>query len=128
MIIQDHPLSPQFGVQSPLGKLYDLDAKVLLLGVGYDKCTSFHLSETALAGMPTKQMGAAIVEEGKRVWKWFTDFAYDAEDFALIGEQLEQAVDVQRGKVGIAESRLFGIRDAVDFASQWLRVHRKTST
>ncbi|MWC27648.1 aminoglycoside N(3)-acetyltransferase [Paenibacillus sp. MMS18-CY102] len=123
-IVRNHPLTPQLGVHSPLGKLYDLNAKVLLLGVGYDKCTSFHLAETVLTGMPMKQMGTAMLEGGSRVWKWFTDFAYDAEDFITLGEHFEQKANVQRGNVGNAECRLFEIKEAVDFASQWLQEHR----
>ena len=35
-ITSNHPLDSQFGIDSPLGELYRLNAKVLLLGVGYD--------------------------------------------------------------------------------------------
>jgi aminoglycoside N3'-acetyltransferase len=33
------------GERSPLGWLYAADAAILLLGVGYDACTAFHLAE-----------------------------------------------------------------------------------
>ena len=39
-ITKNHPLTPQFGMDSPLGALYRLNAKILLLGVGYGNCTS----------------------------------------------------------------------------------------
>lgn len=123
-IVANHPLTPQFGMASPLGKLYNLNAKVLLLGVGYDSCTSFHLAETMIAGMPTKSMGTAMLEEGRRVWKRFTYFAYDAEDFAEIGEHLEMHCRVQQGKTGQAECKLFNMREAVDYAAEWLAKHR----
>jgi aminoglycoside N3'-acetyltransferase len=35
VIIDNHQLTPQFGMNTPLGKLYELNAKVLLLGVNY---------------------------------------------------------------------------------------------
>lgn len=124
LIVSEHPLTPQFGVDSPLGKLYDLNAKVLLLGVGFDSCTSFHLAEATLANMPSKKMGTAMVENGERIWKWFTDFAYDSEDFAAIGEHYEENGLVQRGKAGNAECALFDMREAVDYASKWLMKHR----
>jgi aminoglycoside 3-N-acetyltransferase len=124
-IVADHPLTPQFGMDSPLGKLYSLNAKVLMLGTGYHTCTSFHLAETMIEEMPVKTTGTAIVEDGCRVWKWFDDWAYDSGDFAEIGEQMDQEVGfVRQGFAGQAECRLFPVQEAVDFAGQWLRRHR----
>ena len=40
-----HDLSNIFGDGSPIGKLYELDGLVLLIGVGYDKNTSLHLAD-----------------------------------------------------------------------------------
>ena len=39
MIVSEQPLESGLGEHSPNQKLYDLDARVLLLGVGYDRCT-----------------------------------------------------------------------------------------
>ncbi|MFC5451383.1 aminoglycoside N(3)-acetyltransferase [Paenibacillus aestuarii] len=123
-ITTDHPLTPQFGMSSPLGKLYELNAKVLLLGTGFRTCTSFHLAETLLAGMPVKRMGTAMLDHGERVWKWFDDFAYDSEDFAALGTQLEQVCSVRTGNVGHAACKLLDMKEAVDFAAQWLKRNR----
>lgn len=124
LVVSNHALTPQFGMSSPLGRMYDLQAKVLLLGVGYDSCTSFHLAEALVAGMPMKRMGAAMAENGQRVWKWFADLAYDSEDFMQIGAQFEEQGQVKSGKAGDAECKLFNIRDAVDFAKLWMQKHR----
>jgi len=123
-IIADHTLTPQFGEDSPLGKLYNSGAKVLLLGVGFDSCTSFHLAESRLSNMPVKKMGTAMFEKGERLWKWFKDYAYDAGDFAELGERFAEAGFVQHGKLGEAECMLFDLKEAVDFASLWLEKHR----
>lgn len=123
-IVSEHPLTPQFGLASPLGKLYKLNAKVLLIGVGYDSCTSFHLAEATLTGMPEKKMGTAIKEDGKRVWKWFTDYVYDADDFNILGAHFELERDVRRGEVGHADCALLDMRSAVDYAGAWLKKHR----
>ena len=40
-----HDLSNIFGDGSPIGKLYEQDGLVLLIGVGYDKNTSLHLAD-----------------------------------------------------------------------------------
>ncbi|MGG1554359.1 aminoglycoside N(3)-acetyltransferase [Paenibacillus ferrarius] len=119
-VVAQHPLTPQFGEDSPLGKLYALGAKVLLLGVGFDSCTSFHLAETRWEHMPTKRMGTAMYVDGERAWEWFTDFAYDSGHFAEIGECFESEHGLKRGRVGNATCALFAMRDAVDFASHYL--------
>lgn len=123
-ITQNHQLTPQLGIESPLGKMYKLKTKVLLLGVGYDSCTSFHLAETLINEMPKERLGAAILENGERCWKWFEDFAYDIEGFELIGKEFEEKCSVQVGKVGNADCRLFDMKEAVDFARDWLIKNR----
>ncbi|MDQ0113354.1 aminoglycoside N(3)-acetyltransferase [Paenibacillus harenae] len=123
-IVSDHPLTPQFGMDSPLGKLYSLGTKVLLLGVGYESCTSFHLAEAMLARMPIKRMGTAMLEDGVRVWKWFDDYAYDSGDFDKLGEKFETACVTVKGKLGNADCVLFDMREAVDFGVEWLMNNR----
>lgn len=123
-ITQNHPLTPQLGMDSPIGKMYKLKAKVLLLGVEYNSCTSFHLSESLIDEMPKERVGASILENGERCWKWFDDYDYDTEDFMLIGKAFEENYNVQKGKVGNAECKLFDMKDGVDFAKAWLTKYR----
>ena len=106
--------------------MYNLKAKVLLLGVDYDSCKSFHLAESLINEMPIKKMGAAILDKGERFWKWFDDYEYDSEDFPLLGRKFEKNYRVQKGKIGNAECKLFEMRDGVDFAKSWLIKHRFT--
>jgi aminoglycoside 3-N-acetyltransferase len=124
VLMADHPLSPQFGKASPLGKLMKANAWVLLLGVGYDSCTSFHLSEALIAKMPWKRSGSAFMEQGERVFKWFEDFDYDNDDFEMIGKAFEVEGNVLKGKVGHAECRLFSMKEGVWFAKRWMEQHR----
>lgn len=125
-IVENHVLTPQFGMNSPLGKLYNLGAKVLLLGVGYGNCTSFHLAETMVNGMPKKRMGTAMIENGERVWKWFDDYIYDSDDFEAVGLNFEENHMIQKGSVGNAKCKLFNIKDGVDYARSWLSNNRLT--
>ena len=69
-------------------------------------------------------MGAAIFENGERCWKWFEDYDYDTEDFMQIGKEFENNYNVQKGKVGNAECKLFEMKDGVDFAKAWLIKYR----
>jgi aminoglycoside 3-N-acetyltransferase len=119
-----HPLTPQMGMASPLGKLYHGGAKVLFIGTEFDTCTGFHLAEALIPDMVMKKMGTAILEDGVRTWKEFTDFDYDSGDFGLLGEDFEKTHPVKKGKVGNAHCRLFALKEGVDFAKGWLEENR----
>ena len=123
-ITENHELTPGFGMNSPLGRLYELNAKVLFLGVGYNSCTGFHLAEALNEKMPKKRMGTSMTENNTRVWKWFEDFNYDSDDFGVIGKEFEEKYDISTGMVGNAKCKLFDMKCGVDFAKDWLAENR----
>ena len=47
-IIKEHPLDDGLGYNSPLGRLYDQNAKILLLGTDFESNTALHLAEYSL--------------------------------------------------------------------------------
>lgn len=123
-VTSGHLLTPQMGMESPLGKLYQRGAKVLFLGTGFDTCTGFHLAETFLPEMARKRSGTALLENGRRTWKEFEDFAYDSSDFDRLGGEFEKTHPVKRGRVGNGECLLFDLKAGVDFAKGWLEENR----
>ncbi len=125
LLTSNHPLTPALGEHSPIGRLYARNAKILLIGVGYDACTSFHLAETWLPGMLRTRMGTARYDKGQRIWDWFEDYDWDSDDFPAAGTAFESNFPIQKGLVGLAECRLFPIRPAVDAAHHWMRENRK---
>lgn len=127
-IAGNHSLDHSFGEGSPLARMYERDGYVLLLGVGYDSNTSFHLAEYRLPGAKRVTAGAPIVENGQRVWKTYTDIEFETEAFERIGADFDQTEAVLTGEVGSAESRLFALRKAVEFAVDWLTENRKSGT
>ncbi|WP_243225598.1 aminoglycoside N(3)-acetyltransferase [Microbacterium sp. CIAB417] len=125
-IVDTHPLACALGPDSPLGTLERLDADVLLLGVGYDSCTAFHLAEYRQPAAPVEQYGAAVQDEaGERVWRTWTDVVLDEEDFERIGADFETTGAVCSGPVGDSTSRLFPLRDAVAYGAAWMAEHRQ---
>lgn len=118
-----HELAHSLGEASPLARLYERDAQVLLLGAGYGSCTSFHLAEYRTGNAPVERNGAPIMQDGRRQWTWFEDIDLRADVFEELGGEFEREHPVARGKVGSADSRLFSQRAAVDFAVDWLRAH-----
>lgn len=126
-LTKNHDLSNIFGDGSPIARLYELDAKVLLLGVGYDKNTSIHLADVR-AVYPSKHdctEYSAVMENGERVWKKYDTLFVDGEDFEDIGKAFEEECSVNIGKIGNAEIRLMKQRDIVDFAVKWIENNRK---
>ena len=122
-----HDLSNIFGEGSPIGKLYELDGFVLLIGVGYDKNTSLHLADVR-SDYPGKHNCleySAIMENGKRVWKEYETLYVDGEDFDDIGADFERAETVHVTRLGNAELRLMNQRKLVDFAVDWISHHRR---
>lgn len=126
-LTKDHDLSNIFGEGSPVGKLYELDGYVLLIGVDYDKNTSLHLADVR-AEYPGKHDSmeySAILENGVRVWKGYRTLAVDGEDFVEIGEAFEKAHSVQKAPLGNACITLMKQRELVDFAVRWIEQNRK---
>ena len=123
-VTSDHALDYSLGEQSPLARIYDLDGSVLLLGVGYDRNTSFHLAEYRAPGARPVERGAPIVEAQQRTWKVYPDIALEDELFAELGNEFEQTGPVTRSTIGSADARLFSQRQAVDFAVDWLAARR----
>lgn len=116
-----HSLDHELGERSPLARLYDLGGWVLLLGVGYDRNTAFHLAQYRSPGAATVQRGMPVMENGERVWRTYEDIDLDpdVERFPDIGASFEQTGSVRLGLVGSAEARLFSLPAAVDFAVGW---------
>lgn len=122
----DHDRSNIFGDGSPLGKLYELDGRILLIGVGHDKNTSLHLAETR-ARFPSKTYGeesSAILVDGNRQWVTYSTQKVDDSDFVQLGNDYEQTNSLPIHRVGNADVRFMGMRSLVDFATAWMEAHR----
>jgi aminoglycoside 3-N-acetyltransferase len=121
-----HQPNCHFGESSPLAKLYEQDASVLLLGVGFNTCTAFHLAEYRYTAHPPLQTYSCVVmSKGKRRWLTYQDVVLDDEEFEIIGKYLDDEIKKPPGNVGGAESRIIPLRYAVDFAREWMVTHRR---
>jgi len=126
-VVRVHQLEDGFGEHSPLARLYELDAQVLLLGVGHDRNSSLHLAERRALGkaQAVRATGAPVFVRGARRWVTFDEPATDASDFLALGAALEiQTSCVFKAKVAAAHARRIPMRALVDFATDWLRMHQ----
>jgi len=126
-ITANHSLAYSLGENSPLARLYDLDGKVLLLGVGFENNTSFHLSEVRARGTSTFKQGAPMFVNGERKWVEYTDIVYDSELFGQMGKDFYNTGLVKIFKVGVGNCYLFDQRPAVDFGVQWIERQKGSS-
>ena len=123
-----HDLESPFGESSPLARLYALDASVLLLGVGFDKCTSLHLAEDRAASGPTRarvRNGAPVAIAGARQWVSWDEPVVDDRDFATIGHAFEAAGRVHTTMIGAARCRAMSMVELVDFAVERMKSGRQ---
>jgi aminoglycoside 3-N-acetyltransferase len=120
-----HQLDDALGERSPLGAIYRLDGKVLLLGCDHDSNTSLHLAEWRQQSPPRGVIGASVRRpDGTSEWISWTDVIENSDDFEWIGAAFESAVGLSAGRVGGAEARLMPQRALVDFATDWMAAHR----
>jgi len=126
LLMDDHQLESHLGEYSPLAKLYKHEnTHVLLLGVGYKACTALHLAEYRYTPNPRRQTYSCVVSDGgKPRWVAYRDVVLDDHQFGAIGDYLDAELRPRRDYVGHAESRLFPLREAVNYATKWMRLHR----
>jgi aminoglycoside 3-N-acetyltransferase len=126
LLMAGHQLDSHLGEGSPLAKLYERHAQVLMIGVGYEYCTAMHLAEYRYTPRPPMQTYTCVVTtDGKRGWTGYQDVVLDDNDFEEIGKSLAAEVAVREGSVGHAECRLTSLSDTVDFAVQWMAKYRR---
>ncbi|MEP6697984.1 MAG: AAC(3) family N-acetyltransferase [Pseudonocardiales bacterium] len=124
-----HRRDDALGEHSPLGAVYRLAGRVLLLGCGYESNTSLHLAEWRQKSPPRGLNGSSIRQpDGTSQWVTWTDVVERQEDFEEIGAAFEATVGpaaaVSVGQVGGATARLMPQRALVDFATAWMAAHR----
>ncbi len=120
IITSEHSLDFGEGRGTPFEKLYDLDAEILLLGVGFDRCTCLHYAESLVPARRTTVHRFPLVRHGKRAWVESPNMANDdGVHFPIVGEQFAASGMVRSGRVGSADAMLVRARQLVDFARSY---------
>ncbi|WUW26894.1 AAC(3) family N-acetyltransferase [Streptomyces sp. NBC_01463] len=125
-VVADHRPDCHLGEDSPLARLHELRAQILLLGTGFGSCTAFHLAEYRVPSPPRRTYRCVVGGGGGSRWWEYEDVALDDGDFAELGADFERSEPgaVRTAPVGSAASRLFRFPAAVSFATGWLPAHR----
>lgn len=122
-LMKDHPLDYGLGPRSPLQKLYDADAKILLLGATFEHNTSLHLAEYA-AGRPDIEESAKLWVDGAARWISFKNIDLDIyDDFLEVqaGFLASHAGQVRRAALPKGEALCCSMRACVDYAAAHYR-------
>ncbi|MEX3101031.1 aminoglycoside N(3)-acetyltransferase [Streptomyces sp. ST1015] len=124
-LMAGHDEECHLGERSPLARLEAVRAQVLLLGVGFEVCSAFHLGEARVPGVAWRTYGCVVRRGGVRTWVSYEDVAHDDRDFGELGAAFEADTGVvRRGRVGGGEAALFPLDAAVAYARTWLAGNR----
>jgi aminoglycoside 3-N-acetyltransferase len=125
-IVEGHAPDCRLGERSPLARLEETGARVLLLGAGYGSCTSFHLAEYRIPS-PRAEVGRPVhTPEGPR-WEAVTEVSISSEQFDELGADFERdrPVVTRQGGLGrrtaVPRGRRGGVRGEVAGAAPCAR-------
>jgi aminoglycoside 3-N-acetyltransferase len=111
---------PPHRLESPVGRVYELDGQVLLLGVGHDADTTLHLAEL-MADVPYRvPKHCTVLENGRAVRVDYGENDHCCQRFAFADEWLRERALQREGLVGHAHARLMRSRDIVSVAREQL--------
>lgn len=122
-ITADHPLDVPHGVNSPVGRVHDLDGQILLLGVGHDANTTIHLAE-GLAGVRYRRPKSVMILEGGQLSRYhYGEIDHCCDNFNLVDQWLDVSGRQRHGPVGHNKGRLASARDVVATVTGRLRMN-----
>jgi aminoglycoside 3-N-acetyltransferase len=120
-ITADHPPHVPHGLDSPVGRVYEYDGRILLLGVGHDANTTVHLAESLAGVRYRRPKHLMLLRDGKPTRVDYAETDHCCQNFALMDGWLEEGGLQRRGIVGSAETRIMRSRDVVRIAVDHLR-------
>jgi aminoglycoside 3-N-acetyltransferase len=124
-LMATHRLESHLGDESPLGALYTAGAWIVLLGVGFDRCTAFHLAEYRLPSPPTRGYRCYVqASDGSRQLCHFIGLDLDDSDFNQLGEWIATHTWMRSGPVGRTRATVLPLVHAVDGGVKWLSGNR----
>lgn len=122
-ITADHPLDVPHGLNSPVGRVYDLDGQILLLGVGHDANTTIHLAESLAGVRYRRRKSVTIIEAGTLTRYCYGEIDHCCENFKLVDQWLDADGRQRHGLVGHGEGRLASARNVVATVTGRLRTN-----
>lgn len=123
-LLANHDLGSHLGERSPLARLYEADAQVLLLRVGFEVCSAFHLAEYRAKLSHRTRTYRSVMGRPPGKWIRYRDIDLDDSDFADVGARLPGEM-LQKYQLAGKQVVLFDMKDAVDRARDDLSGSRR---
>ena len=120
-ITTPHAIEVPHGLDSPVGRVHELNGQVLLLGVDHDDDTTIHLAETLAGVRYRRKKHVTILKEGRSTRYEYGEIDHCCQNFKKVGGWLDAEDLQQRGQVGYAEACLMRSRDIVRVVMARLR-------
>lgn len=112
-VLQDPLPLPPHAAESPVGRVHELDGRVLLLGVDHTADTTIHLAEI-LAGVPYGVLKyCTVLRDSGPVRVDYRENDHCCQRFARVGDWLAAAGLQHEGPVANGSARLCRSRDIV---------------
>lgn len=111
-----------FGEKSPLGRMYSIGAKVLMIGTDFETNTSIHLAENRL--------NREVIQERSKIWtkdgeKWisFKNIELDLyDDYLEIQNRFMENHLVAHTTTNEGTVYIFDMKECVDFAQHYYQI------
>jgi aminoglycoside N3'-acetyltransferase len=113
-ILAHHPIDIPHGIDSPVGRVYELDGQVLLLGVDHTSNTTIHLGENQAGVRYSRDKCITILKDGEPIRFDYREIDHCCQKFALVDNWLGEMNLQKYGKVGNADARLIRSQDIVN--------------
>ena len=120
-ITAPHPPDVPHGLDSPVGRVYERDGQVLLLGVGHDANTTIHLAESLAGVRYRRQKYLLLLQDGQPTRLEYVEIDHCCENFNRVDRWLDEKNLQRRGRVGNAEARLIRSYDIVNVVVEQLQ-------
>jgi aminoglycoside N3'-acetyltransferase len=115
-ITAPQPLDVPHGLDSPVGRVYELNGQVLLLGVGHDADTTIHLAENLAGVRYGRPKYLMTLIRGQLTRLDYIEIDHCCDNFRLLDQWLDTTRGQRHGIVGHGPARLASSRAIVQTA------------
>jgi aminoglycoside N3'-acetyltransferase len=120
-IVAQHPVDVPHGLYSPVGRVYELDGQVLLLGVDHTANTTIHLAESLADVRYRRSKHLIVLRDGSATRVDYAEIDHCCENFSLVDTWLDARHAQRTGIVGHAGARLARSQHIVDVVTERLK-------
>ena len=111
-----------FGDKSPLGRMYSISAKVLMIGTDFETNTSLHLAENRLNREVIHEKSKILTKDGEK-WILFKNIELDIyDDYLEVQKNFMEQYTVNHISINESNVYLFDMKECVDFAEHYYQL------